>query len=237
MGHRYLNPHWWVLRLSPFLTRYLPSPSVMSLIGYTSAFSSEPEVTRLRDFFDGDGIVIDVGAAYGLYAWNLARFSKHCIAFEANPNTADELQKRLPHVKVIHCALSNHCGTSILRIPQGKKFSLTGLGTVEPENSLSDFEKFLEITVPTLTLDSFDLEDVKFIKIDVEGHELEVLKGAEKTLIRSRPNILVEVEDRHRENARSTVIDWLSERGYQMKEINLSPQNLLFVSKSEFYMC
>ena len=66
LGHRYLNPNWWVLRLSPILSRYLPAPNIMNLLGYTSLFSSEPEVTRLRGFFEGDGVVIDVGAANGL---------------------------------------------------------------------------------------------------------------------------------------------------------------------------
>ena len=46
--------------------------------------------------------------------------------------------------------------------------------------------------VQTRTLDSFDLAECQFIKIDVEGHELEVLNGAKETLARCRPTVLVE---------------------------------------------
>ena len=52
------------------------------------------------------------------------------------------------------------------------------------------------MTVPRVTVDSLDLSDVRFVKVDVEGHELPALRGAEQTVRRDRPLLLVEVEER-----------------------------------------
>jgi hypothetical protein len=65
------------------------------------------------------------------------------------------------------------------------------------------------------TLDSYALEDVGFVKIDVEGHELAALRGAEQTLRRCRPLVLVEVEDRHRPDAVSSVRAFMATMGYE----------------------
>ena len=51
--------------------------------------------------------------------------------------------------------------------------------------------------VATRTLDSYELRNVGFIKIDVEGFEQAVLRGARATLARERPVLLLEMEERH----------------------------------------
>jgi hypothetical protein len=48
------------------------------------------------------------------------------------------------------------------------------------------------------TLDSFGIENVSFVKIDTEGHELEVLRGAVQTMSSNRPVAIIEVMDRNR---------------------------------------
>ena len=53
------------------------------------------------------------------------------------------------------------------------------------------------------------------MKIDVEGHELEVLRGASRTIAKCQPNLLVEIEQRHLSEPMSTVFHYLEERGYQ----------------------
>jgi len=55
---------------------------------------------------------------------------------------------------------------------------------------------------------------VSFIKIDVEGHELEVLKGGSLLLERERPSLLVEIEQRHLLQPIGVVFDYLQSRGY-----------------------
>jgi len=69
-------------------------------------------------------------------------------------------------------------------------------------------------TVPTIALDSLDLNDVTAIKIDVEGAEAEVLLGARETLRRCRPVLSVEIEERHRPGSTRAVPDMLRPLGY-----------------------
>ena len=59
----------------------------------------------------------------------------------------------------------------------------------------------MRILVPTYRLDSLSIDNVGFMKIDVEGHEESVIIGAEQTIRRCRPILLIEAENRHREGA------------------------------------
>ncbi|AXQ69799.1 methyltransferase [Caulobacter phage CcrSC] len=73
-----------------------------------------------------------------------------------------------------------------------------------------------QVTMPCHTLDSFGLEDVDYLKIDVEGFELRVLRGAEATIERFRPVIVIEQNDASLPGEDpSGARKWLEERGYQ----------------------
>jgi hypothetical protein len=81
-------------------------------------------------------------------------------------------------------------------------------------------------------LDHWNLSGVAFVKIDVEGHELEVLRGAEQTLRRNRATILVEVKPPNR----AAVADFLAGLGYERRELAAfvpgaasSPENWIFL--------
>jgi FkbM family methyltransferase len=69
------------------------------------------------------------------------------------------------------------------------------------------------------TLDSFMLTDVDLIKIDVEGYELPVLLGAEETLLRNKPNIVLEQKGhdvKHFGRPRDGALKWLVKRGWRV---------------------
>ena len=143
------------------------------------------------------GTVVDVGANYGMYLSRLVRLADRCVAFEPIPALAAMLRRGFgPRVDVHAVALSARRGGDVeLRLPRLR----TGYATVERSNALSSLPaaSMREISVPRETLDAYALDDVRFVKIDVEGHEEQVLAGAEGTVRRHRPNLLVEVEDRH----------------------------------------
>ena len=71
------------------------------------------------------------------------------------------------------------------------------------QRSLSDLNgrAVQSIDVPVKRLDDLHLDQVGLIKIDVEGHELAVLRGAADTLTRNRPAVLAEAEERHHPHA------------------------------------
>ena len=70
------------------------------------------------------------------------------------------------------------------------------------------------VQVPLATLDSFELADVGFLKIDVEGHEEPLLHGAEETLRRNSATVYIEIEERHNPGGIARIMTWLAELGY-----------------------
>ncbi len=72
-------------------------------------------------------------------------------------------------------------------------------------------------SVEMVTLDSFNLDNVSFIKIDVEGHEIEVLKGARATLERNKPVMVIEVYGRSDKDDR---LDFIRSLGYDVTHIS-----------------
>ena len=173
----------------------------------------EPEI-RILEFLAARGeTVIDVGANVGLYITPLLRMGCRVVAFEANPAIAHELDLMYgSKIRVIHAAASNVSGTATMRVPD--EVVLGGLGTIEPENTLPESHN-RTFEVPTVTIDSLGLTDVALIKIDVEGHELAVLQGAEQLLRTQRPRLIIEAENRHRENAVASIFEFLGGLNYE----------------------
>ena len=145
---------------------------------------------------DPGSTAVDAGANKGIYVHHLCNIYQHVIAFEPLPSLAKFLKRAARSAEIHAVALSDHQGHACLKLPVG----FNELGTIEKmenfaENSGDPFE---EHDVTTSSLDSFDLQNVGLIKIDVEGHELSVLAGAKKLISESQPTIMVEIEERHK---------------------------------------
>jgi FkbM family methyltransferase len=143
-------------------------------------------------------VAIDVGAHLGSFTLLLARYAKTVAAVEPDPRAVGILASaisanRLSNVVVFPYA----CSSS-----DGKKLSLKLKGGGKSCIVLSPGG---HVTVKTITIDTIvealRLEKVDFLKVDVEGHELEVLRGAQNTLSKYRPILLLEL---WQENARKT---------------------------------
>jgi FkbM family methyltransferase len=156
----------------------------------------EPEIGRLARFVPADGVAIDAGANAGLYSYGLSRFCKKVHSFEINPAHCIMLQNlALNNVEIYGLGLSNAPGEKTLYTPvHTSGMVLESWASLEPGNCPSARE-YLETRVRVLPLDEFNFTECAFLKIDVEGHELQVLEGAENTLLRTRPRILIEVRD------------------------------------------
>ena len=102
----------------------------------------------------------------------------------------------------------------ICPIPQGENGLVHGLALLEPGVNLKA-EHLVSDHVPVARLDAVVRQDVAFVKIDVEGHELSVLNGAVGLLERSQPVFLVEAEDRHRAAATRSVFEFFRQRSYR----------------------
>jgi FkbM family methyltransferase len=173
----------------------------------------EEEVQHLAAFTDPAKAAVDIGASDGWYTYHLLPHARRVYAFEPQPARARTLahELRTAAVQVEQVALSDRPGIASLRVPRG----VHQRSTIEAENALEDAGDVESFEVPLRTLDSYALEALGFVKIDVEGHELAVLQGAAETLARCRPVLLVEVEERHKRGAVEAVRALLAPLGYR----------------------
>jgi len=156
--------------------------------------------------------VADVGANNGLYTHALAKRGARVEAFEPQPECVAVLQayasrRRLRNVRVHPVALSATAGIGTLHVPRGSATS--------PSASLrASSDDGAALDVPLAPLDAFEFADLMFVKIDVEGAELDVLRGATETLERCRPLLFVEIEQRHHREPIAAVFDEIARLGY-----------------------
>ena len=178
------------------------------------------DIARELDLQNDQGFFFDVGANVGLYTWEVSKVCPYrkILAFEPDPKNIKLLEKtlsgaNLQNLEICKCALSNQVGE--ISFFQDKLTSATGCVAGKDKPWV---EKYLnssanEITVQTKTLDSVVVEDKtpSLIKIDVEGHEVEVLQGGTNTLTKVKPLLIIESFPPNQ----LTVLTFLDEIGYK----------------------
>lgn len=180
------------------------------------------EVAFVRRHLRRGDTAIDIGAHKGAYTYWMARAvgrTGRVLAFEPQPSLAALLGERiadlaLHHVSVEPVALSSGSGVVDLLVPGG---GTSPGATVRPDAFDADCDRH---PVRTCPLDEFLSErpgpPVRLIKCDVEGHELEVFRGAERTLAEDRPALLFECEQRHHPDGDIRgVFEFLAGLGYR----------------------
>lgn len=125
--------------------------------------------------------VIDVGAHVGLWSKSLVEFFDHVEAFEPVEDHRECFEKNVSGANLYPYALSDKETRLAMKVEGGSSGDsyVHGAGNIEAR-----------------TLDSFGFEDVGFIKIDCEGYELFVVRGAKETLLKNRPVLIVEQKPR-----------------------------------------
>jgi FkbM family methyltransferase len=174
----------------------------------------EAEIEVLRFLVPRDRCAIDVGANNGIYTHKLLEITPQVVAIEPNPKYVKELARIFgSRIRLIPAALSDSEGTAELVIPTSHGGIGASLGTIEKQNSLAVYD-CTRVNVPMHRLDNLSIDDVGFIKIDVEGHEESVVIGAEQTIRRYHPILLIEAENRHRDGAVEKIVRRLESFGY-----------------------
>ncbi|MFQ5774197.1 MAG: FkbM family methyltransferase [Kiloniellaceae bacterium] len=141
-------------------------------------------------------VCLDIGAHVGLWAMWLVREFARVHAFEPVPAHADIFAFNVPaeNATLHRVALGQRAGTVSIEVPlvqTGGAFVATDRPNPGTKyNPAGAFDTWH--AVPMATLDGFAFEDVDFIKIDVEGYERPVVEGGRETIVRWRPNVVVE---------------------------------------------
>lgn len=144
---------------------------------------------------DGD-LVLDVGVNIGEVLLNIAKVNPNgeIHGFEPAKSTFEKLNKNISlnpysNINIHQIALSDKIETVYYEVKEGHSG-----GTMMSKEKKDKLNHFLE----ALTLDEFvsrnSIKKIDFIKVDIEGFEMNFLKGAEKTLQSFRPSIFMEVD-------------------------------------------
>lgn len=203
-----------IIKLPPVKTvliKYVPHFQSISESIYVRYKDSE---SNLLDILcNKNKISLDIGSLWGGYTILLRSHSSQVHSFEPNISNYNFLVRSFKNdvnVKIHNLAVSDVEDTLTLRVPEDSP----GNATIAEENKLENFENVSEYSVRTITLDNVDPRNVGFIKIDIEGHEYSALKGMQRILKMQRPNLLVEIEERHNKGALYRVLSFMKNLDY-----------------------
>lgn len=190
--------------------------------------SSVEEDFNVIDLFpdNQESLFLDIGANHGAVIDVLSKKNKNCriYGFEPNPLVFRKLYARFKsskRVSLFNFGLGEKEGIFKLYVPVYRGFEFDGLGSLAPDfddSWLSETVYFYnkkslevrEVTCVIKRLDDLHLEPF-FMKVDVEGFELEVFRGGEETIKKAQPIILMESGEKD-----DAIVEFLGQFGYQL---------------------
>jgi len=170
----------------------------------------------MQDILRKDDIAIDVGAYVGTHSVIMSSCCKQVHSIEPQPFIYKCLIQNVnrKNVKTYNRCAYNTDG-------EEKIFMATNNGRASLQDYRPRLQKATKVTTKTITIDSLNLSP-RLIKIDTEGSELAVLEGAEKTVRKHRPYIIIESWKKNYEKINS----WRKRFGYE-EPISLKCDNYL----------
>jgi FkbM family methyltransferase len=133
-----------------------------------------------------EGICLDIGANIGVISQALLCSGHKVHAWEPQPEVFKLLRKNATAATVHNAAVGDVAGVvQMPKVHYSVKGNFGGLG-------IGGVSRLGTYDVPVVTIDSYDLPVVGFIKLDVEGYEILALRGAINTITRDRPILYVE---------------------------------------------
>jgi len=196
----------------------------------------EPQVWKEVARIKGD-LFVDVGANVGIYSTRLSSHFLRVYAFEPNPNVLPVLKKRIDsssrhNITIFPLALSDMNGQANFYIDPHEGF----IGSAETLMPVFKYNPELgpgtgpahtyigreSVIVSAATYDSQVREMADLVKIDVEGAEFKVLKGAKDALNQGKiRRIIVELHDK---DAKDDLFEILAGYGFKLKQLDSHPR-------------
>lgn len=242
-----------VLLMEPFRTRFLIRDRTVVVPDFDGCLSLElslgghmgsqifwygsysRHILRVMDALLEPGMtVIDAGANLGEITLAAARrvgASGRVLAFEPVDTIADRLDRNVAmndlfQITIHRTGLSDHEGTAQIYTslrPFRDRTHHEGLSTLYADEHRDSPVQTVQLTTLDSVRAQLGLERVDLLKIDVEGAELEVLRGARETIASAQPWIVVEVNRGTSQNARvrpEDILDFLAGHGYRFFRID-----------------
>jgi len=219
----FLGGHSNVVKL-PFGARWLLEGSALDQNLLSGSFENA-EARFVERFLQAGMTVLDIGAHHGFYtllaSMRVGRTGR-VIAFEPSPRERIRLERhirlnRCANVRIEQVALGASPGKAELFLVEGTEDYCNSLRP--PAVNAETRRVFVNVTTLDEFLSATALTDVDFVKLDVEGAELDVLKGASNLLRQSlRPIFLVEVYDIRTQPwgyAAREIVRFLTERSFE----------------------
>lgn len=177
-------------------------------------FWEHEELMALSEWLEANqligGTMLDVGANIGNHGVFLSRWYRKVIAVEANPRTFDVLSLNaslVPNMQCVRIAASDRNGS----VRFLKEHSNVGHSRIAGDRCGEP-----TIEVDCWRLDDYfpDVDDLRLVKIDVEGHEVQAIRGMERLLARCSPIVMIEQQPEAFEDGKSPAVEMLRSRGY-----------------------
>lgn len=168
---------------------YVPEGDVhFSKLGDEIEHYQEPQRLHAFQWVKTWRCAVDLGAHIGIFSRHFAQRFDEVVSFEPAVETRKCLERNVPqNVTIIPYAVGDRDGSVLFRC------HLKNSGATEiVHGEKKDAPGFDHYTVQMITLDSLGLDGVGLVKIDVQGSEAAALRGAEQTLRRCKPVILIE---------------------------------------------
>ena len=195
----------------------------------TGNYKCEPELLYLHQVLKQDSVFVDIGTNKGIYLYQAEKVIKtgKIYGFEPNTSLVNYIKPLFPNIEILPLAVSSSTGTSVLHIPK------KGNGLQDTRASLEDMGDAVEkIEIQTITLDDWanqnNITKLDLVKIDVEGHEFDSVKGCKIILEKIKPIFIIEIELRHAHYPIAAIFDFISGFGYEVfyfdrKTLSLRP--------------
>ncbi|SHG58866.1 FkbM family methyltransferase [Flagellimonas flava] len=198
-------------------------------------------IAKTLSYVSEEATVLDIGANIGRWAIPLAKKigeKGEVIAFEPNPETFQFLKNRVasrPNVLTYNIALSDQPKSQLEFLVQKGISCPPNAAIAETATQIKDRGNFELIKVGCESLDNFikthQIHKLDFVKIDVEGHELEVIKGFKEGIKRYKPIIAIEILASKWINNKaqdSEVAQLILQQGYKMGQFNETNKEYVF---------
>lgn len=156
---------------------------------------------RAMDHVQHRKVFVDIGGHVGLWSMQAEDDFESIIAFEPHPIHAELYRLNVSHATLHECALGDDDRSISLSTGNGSSGDtwVSGPGSI-----------------PMKKLDDFQIERIDLLKIDTEGYELPIVRGARDTLLRCKPVVVVEQkgrDERYHGEKKNGAVEYLKSLG------------------------